>query len=174
MVSPMRPIKNSAELYAHAIAIEREAAARYLEFAERMSDLGNEAVAQIFGTLATLEAEHLVELLERTADMALPEHAGSDYRWLSGSAPETVDRELVFRLMSPHQALEIALLAEKRAAAFFETVVLTADDAMLRALACEMAADEADHIAMLEKLLESTPSPLIDWASVYEGAAARP
>ena len=173
MVSAMRPIKSSAELYAHAIAIEREAAARYFEFAERMSDLGNESVAEIFATLATLEAEHLVELLERTADMALPELAAHEYRWLGGSGPETVDRELVYRMMTPRHALEIALLAENRAAAFFETVILTADDAMLRALACEMAADEADHVAMLEKLLETTPSPLIDWASVYEGAAAR-
>ena len=170
MVVPMRPIKTSAELYAHAIAIEREATARYLEFAERMSDLGNDPVAEIFGTLATLEAEHLVELLERTAEMALPEFAGGEYRWLSGSAPETVDRELVFRLMTPRHALEIALLAENRAAAFFESVVLTADDALLRALACEMAADEADHVAMLEKLLESTPDPVVDWASVYQNA----
>ena len=169
----MRPIKTSAELYAHAIAIEREAAARYFEFAERMSDLGNEAVAEIFSTLATLEAEHLIELLERTADMALPDLAADEHRWLGGSAPETVDRELVFRLMTPRHALEIALLAENRAAAFFDTVVLTCDDAMLRALACEMAGDEADHIAILEKLLETTPSPVIDWASIYEGAAAR-
>ena len=173
MVFSMRPIKSSPELYAHAIAIEREATARYVEFAERMSDLGNEPVAEIFGTLATLEAEHLVELLERTTGMALPELAGGEYRWLSSSAPESVDRELVFRLMTPRQALEIALLAEHRAAAFFESVILTADDAMLRALACEMAADEGDHVAMLEKLLERTPSEMIDWASVYEGATAR-
>jgi hypothetical protein len=39
---------------------------------------------------------------------------------------------------------------------------------MLRALASEMAADEGDHIVMLEKLLERTPSPIVDWASVYE------
>ena len=169
----MGPIKSSAELYAHAIAIEREATARYLEFAERMSDLGNEAVAQIFSTLATLEGEHLAELLERTAGMPLPALGGDEYRWLGGGAPETVDRDLVFRLMSPHHALEIALLAENRAAAFFETVILTSHDGLLRALACELAADEGDHIAMLEKLLETTPSPVIDWASIYEGAPAR-
>jgi rubrerythrin len=169
----MGPVKSSAELYAHAIAIEREATARYLEFAERMSDLGNEAVAEIFSTLATLEAEHLVELLERTANMPLPALASDEYPWLGGRAPETIDRDLVFRPISPHQALEVALLAENRAAAFFETVILTSNDGMLRALACELAADEGDHIAMLEKLLATTPSPLIEWASIYEGAAAR-
>jgi rubrerythrin len=166
----MASIKSSAELYAHAIAIEREATARYLEFAERMSDLGNEAVAQIFSTLATLEGEHLAKLLERTAGMPLPA-LGDEYSWLGGGAPETVDRNLVFRLMSPHQALQVALLAENRAAVFFETVILTSSDGMLRALACELAADEGDHIAMLEKLLETTPSPVIDWASIYESGA---
>lgn len=162
------PITTTPALYAHAIAIEREAVARYSEFAERMADLGNEAVAEIFATLARLETEHLEELVARTASMALPAIAAHEYGWLDGVAPETAARELVFRLMTPRHALEIALAAERRAAAFFEHVVLTAEDAMLRAAAGEMAADETDHVAMLEQLLERTPGPIVDWASVYE------
>jgi rubrerythrin len=166
----MKAITSPAELYAHAIAIEREAAARYSEFAERMDDLGNEAVAEIFATLARLEAEHLDALLERTAAIDLPALPEHEYGWLESGAPETAARELVFRLMSPRQALRIALAGEKRAAAFFESVVLTTDDPMLRALASELAADESDHIVMLEKLLDTTPDPVVDWASVYEGS----
>ena len=164
----MRRIASTAELYAHAIAVEREAAARYSEFAERMDDLGNEAAAAVFGTLARLEAEHLDELLKRTEGMDLPWLGAHEYAWLDAAAPETAARELVFRLMTPRHALEIALAGEKRAAAYFESIVLTADDAMLRALATEMATDEADHIVMLEKLLERTPSAIVDWASAYE------
>jgi len=160
-------MKTVAHLYAHAIAIEREAAARYSEFAERMADLGNEAAAEVFATLARLEAEHLDELVKRTTGMALPELAGHEYAWLDAGAPETAARELVFRLLTPRQALEIALQGEKRAAAFFESVVLNAGDPMLCALAVEMAADEADHIVMIEKLLERTPSAIVDWASAY-------
>jgi len=159
---------NPLTLYAHALAIEREAVARYSEFAERMSDLGNDAAAEVFATLARMETEHLEELDKRTAGLALPALADGEYSWLDAAAPETAARELVFRLMTPRHALEIALAGERRAAAFFEHVVLTAEDAMLRALACEMAADEGDHIVMLEKLLERTPSPIVDWASVYE------
>jgi rubrerythrin len=55
----MEPIRSAVELYAHAIAVEREAAERYAEFAQRMNDLGEEAVAAVFGRLAGLEAEHL-------------------------------------------------------------------------------------------------------------------
>lgn len=163
-----RALMDTLKLYAHAIAIEREAVGRYSEFAERMDDLGNQAAADVFGTLAQLEAEHLEELLERTAGMDLPRVAAQEYAWLDGAAPETAARELVFRLMTPRHALEIALAGEKRAAAFFESVILTTGGAMLQALACEMAADEGDHILMLEKLLETTPGPVVDWASIYE------
>ena len=153
-------------LYAHAIAIEREAVARYSEFAERMDDLGNEAAAEVFATLARLETEHLEVLLARTRGMKLPRIATGEYAWLEHAAPETAARELVFRLMTPRHALEIALAGEKRAAAFFESIILTTGDALLRALACELSADEGDHIAMLEKLLETTPGPVVDWASI--------
>jgi rubrerythrin len=171
-VAMTTPRITAPALYAHAIAIEREAIARYSEFAERMADLGNHAVAEVFATLARLETEHLEALAARSAGMKLPELAAHEYRWLndglSGAAPETAARELVFRLMTPRHALEIALAGEKRAAAFFEQVVVSVEDAMLRALAAEMAADEADHVALLEKLLETTPGPIVDWASVYD------
>lgn len=46
------PIRSTVELLAHAIEIEREAAARYAEFGERMHDLGNDVVAELFLRLA--------------------------------------------------------------------------------------------------------------------------
>ena len=160
--------ESAAELYAHAIAIEREAVERYTELAWRMDDLGNEAVAEVFAGLARFEAEHLQALLARTAGVALPALAPHEYAWLDAGAPETAARELVFRLMTPRHALAIALGAEQRAAAFFEQVLMTAGDPALRALARERAAAETGHIVMLEKLLETTPGAVVDWASVYE------
>jgi len=164
----MSRILSAAELYAHAIAIEREAAERYAEFAERMDDLGNEAAAELFARLAGFEAGHLDALLARTEGIALPELSADQFRWLDAGAPETAARELVFRLMTPRQALAIALAAEERAQAFFEHVLTSADDPALRALAREMAADEAEHARVLQRLLERTPEPWVDWASVYE------
>lgn len=166
----MKPIRNAAELYAHAIAIEREAAERYAEFAERMSDLGNDAVAELFGRLAEYEAEHLDALLRRTDGVALPAIASQDYRWLDSVAPETAARKLVFRLLTPHQAVVIALRAERRAQAFFEEIFVTADDPALRALAQEMAAEEREHVVLVENLLSQTREGNVDWATVAEGA----
>jgi rubrerythrin len=164
----MAPIRTAPELYAHAIAIEREAAERYAEFAERMDDLGNEAVAEVFARLAEFEAEHLEALLRRTEGIALPALSGDEYKWLDSGAPETAAHELVLRLMTPRQALAIALAAEERAQAFFEHVLGSAHDPALRALAREMAMDEAEHAQVLQRLLDRTPEPWVDWASIYE------
>ena len=158
----MKAIRSAPELYAHAIAIEREAAERYTEFAERMDNCGNEAVAAVFATLARLETEHLLALERRTDGIALPELQTNDYRWLEGGAPETPARELVFRVMTPHGALAIALGAEKRAQMFFESALLTAEDPALRALAREMAAEESDHVVLIENLLKRTPDALVN------------
>jgi rubrerythrin len=164
----VKPIRSVPELYAHAIAIEREAAERYAELFQHMDDLGNEAVAAVFGTLAGLETEHLLALERRTEGTTLPELRTDQYRWLDAGAPEASARELVFRLMTPRHALAIALGAEKRAQAFFEQVLMGSDDPELRALAREMAAEEAEHTVLIEQLLERTPDALVDWASVYE------
>jgi hypothetical protein len=76
-----------------------------------------------------------VALERRSHGIALPDLAHQDYRWLeTGAAPETAVRELVFRLMTPRNALAIALGAEKRAQAFFERVLVT-DRATRRARA---------------------------------------
>jgi rubrerythrin len=157
-------IESVAELYVHAIAIEREAAERYAEFAERMADLGNDEVAALFGVLARAEKLHLEALRRRTEGVALPA-LEADYSWLDDGPPETVARELVFRLMTQRDALEIALLAEKRARAFFEHVMRTGDDPALRALAREMAAEEAEHVAMVEDMMRKTPAPLAGWTT---------
>jgi rubrerythrin len=164
----MKPIRTAPELYAHAIAVEREAAERYAEFAQRMSDMGAEAVAAVFAALSRLETEHLVALERRTEGLALPELDTQGYRWLEVGAPESAAHEFILRLMTPHSALTIALGAEKRAQVFFEQVLMTADDPALRALAREMAADEADHVTLIEQLLARTPDAAVDWASVYE------
>jgi rubrerythrin len=169
----MKKIESAPELYAHAIAIEREAAQRYSEFAGRMADLGNEAVAELLDRLAGFEAEHLETLLRRTQGVALPELATSEYKWLDATAPETPARELVFRLVNPRQALAIALAAEKRAQAFFERAFMMAEDPVLRGLAQEMAMEEQEHVAMVERVLERTPASNIDWDAIFETRASR-
>ena len=166
-------IDSPAELYAHAIAIEREAAERYGEFAERMQDLGRDEVADVFGFLARIEAEHLETLLARTVGIALPAITEGRYRWLDAGAPETAARELVYRLMTPRHALAIALHAEQRAQAFFEHVYWTCSDPALRALAKEMAAEEREHVDMVSKMLGETPEPTLDTTLIFANSSVK-
>lgn len=165
-------VRSVPELYAHALAIEREATARYQEFAERMADEGNDHVATLFRSLAAFESEHVNQLLEATRKMQLPEIPAGEYAWLDAGAPETAAHDFVFRLMTPHDALEIALEAEQRARRFFDEVYETATDALLRDLALDMAREEDDHVAWVERALATNPDPHIDWEKVLEARAA--
>ena len=162
-----KPIRSSEELFAHAIAIEREAAVRYSEFGERMRDLGNDVVAELFLRLARLEKKHEDELVRRASGLSLPQIAAGEYAWLDKGAPETAPHDLVLNLLTPHAALRIALDAEVRAAAFFESARRQASDPALAELAAEMAAEEGVHIAWVKSAIRRTPNPLIDWGSVF-------
>ena len=164
----MRLIDTAAELYAHAMAIEREAAERYAELAERMQDKGEEDLARVFGLLARMEAEHLETLQRRTRGVELPAIEQGKYNWLDSGAPETAARELVFRLLTPRKALAIALHAEKRAQAFFEHVYWTAFDPALRALAKEMAAEEREHVDLVTGMLDETPEGSLDNTLIFQ------
>ena len=150
----------SAELYVHAIAIEREAAERYAELARAMFAQGNHAVAALFGMLASVEGRHLDELRRRTAGLSLPA-LNADYTW-HGDAPETVAVE---GALTREGALGMALQAEKRARAFFEHASRVAQDAETRELAREMAAEEAEHAALIERMIERGPRGETDWRS---------
>ena len=165
-MKPEKTIRSTEELLAHAIEIEREAALRYAELGERMRDLGNDVVAELFLRLARLEQVHLGELERRAAGKKLPTIARCEYAWLEDSAPETA-RELVLSLLTPHSALQVALQAERRALAFFEDVRAKAADPALAALAGEMAAEEGVHVAWVQSALRRTPDPVIDWGAVF-------
>ncbi|HXZ52292.1 MAG TPA: ferritin family protein [Burkholderiales bacterium] len=162
----VRTIRSVPELYAHALAIEREAAARYQEFATRMDDEGNDAAARLFRELAGFERQHAAQLERDTKGMLLPSPAPGDYAWLDSAAPETAAHDLLFRLMTPSDALEIALAAELRAQDFFEHVRAEASDARLRDLASEMAQEEQAHAAWVREALARTPDPRVDWDRV--------
>jgi rubrerythrin len=163
----MKLIQTAPELYAHAIAIEEEAAERYAEFAEHMDDEGREDLARVFAMLAATEAEHLEALERRTSGVKLPAIAPGRYSWLYGQSPEAPVRELVYRLMTPRQALSIALDAERRAQAFFEQVCWSADDPALRSLAREMAAEEREHVGLITSMLGDMPAKSLETTVIF-------
>ena len=171
----MRPaMKNVPELYAHALAVEREAAVRYREFAQWMHDLGIDHVAVLFDHLQEEEAKHLRRLEEETDGMQLPELSPWQYAWLFTSLPESIDQAFPLMPQNTRDALAFALAAERRAKRFFDSVALEAEDQAVRKLASEMLTEECHHIEEIEHQLEIEPDPAVDWSAVYEGVQLRP
>jgi rubrerythrin len=154
-------------LYAHAIAMEREAAARYREFAQSMRDHGNDAMGELFERLAAVESAHADRLERETRNVAIPIVDPSEYAWIEAGSPEAGAREFVLRMMTPFDALKIALAAEERARHFFAEVLGAAVDAEVKSLAMEMLADEADHIEWVKEALEHAPRPAVDWEQLF-------
>jgi rubrerythrin len=157
-MSTRRVIRTVEELYAHALALEYEAAERYREFAGWMADFGNDSVAKLFNELASHEGAHALRLAKQTEGMKLPRISSGEYAWLELGAPETVARGLVSRLLTPEDALRIALAAEERAKLFFDNVLNTAEDAALIELAAEMGREEQEHVAWVKQALERLTS----------------
>lgn len=149
-----------ADFYAQAIAIEREAAERYRELAAQMSSLGNREISRLFETLAGYEERHAEELKERAKGMKLPRLPAGAHSWLESGPTEIPRYELLYSRVQPHHVLLLALRAERRAKEFFERIGERSTDAEVRKLALVFAREEADHVARIERALESElPQP---------------
>jgi len=165
-------IASAGDFLAHALAIEREAADRYREFAQQMQDHGNGDAARLFERLAAREAEHAQRIERRAAENAVALPPLRDYAWFGAAAPESAAHEFVFQLMTAADALRIALAAERRAQAFFERVGALAGDPEVSALASEFAVDEAEHVAAIAGAIAKEPDPNIDWAAWFAADAS--
>lgn len=149
---------NDVELFlAHAIELEREAARRYEELAAAMQTDGNRALKGFFTAMAGFSRKHLAEAMARGGFRDLPKLLPGDYQWPDGTSPETADWVGVDSMMDNRAALELALGSERRGHAYYATVATLSSDPEVRMLAAEFAAEEAEHVAELEKLLATTP-----------------
>ena len=104
------------ELLAHALVIELEAVQSYLDLAAQMHECGNDPVA------ARTAQSTPCCVCEQAGDTVLPEFAPWEYRWPGFEAPENIDAAGIHYLMTPHQALELALENEMNAKKFFEDI----------------------------------------------------
>lgn len=147
-----------------ALAMEREAVARYQELADIMATHNNTEVAALFREMAGYEQHHVDHILADmgwTDDVIAPRNSTM---WAMDDAPETVAFEEVHYLMHPWHALKLALAAEQRAQAFFEKLVRDAPTEPIRRAAEDMRDEEAEHVALVEKWLAKVPKPDADWA----------
>ncbi len=165
----VKPPKTVGELMAMALALEREAAARYDELAEEMVHHGNHELAALFNGLGAEERKHEARIgrLMGPDDGARPPVA---FQWRS---PEAMEREAKEEaggvyLMTPYRALCLAVQNEERAFAFFSQIAGGIKDRSLREAAEALAKEELEHIVRLR--LERCRA----WRAESESAARRP
>jgi rubrerythrin len=147
------------DFYAHALAIEREASHRYMDLAQEMQTHNNLAVAETFERLARMEIDHVEEITHAAPDVDTSTIPGWEYQWEGAESPEVTPLSAVHRLLTPFQALELALKNEERALHFFETVRRSSPNHEVRALAEAFAADERLHIEQVKAALARADRP---------------
>jgi rubrerythrin len=157
--------RSMEEFMAQALAMEREAVARYTEFADAMDVHNNADVAQMFRKMAQYEGEHARRILEQMGWTADPPPPAGGFGWPGLEGPETVPSDGVHYLMRPWHALQVALAAEQRAEAFFGELARAAPDDAVRRAALEMQADEREHVELVLAWLAKMPEPERDWAT---------
>ena len=156
------------ELYAHSLAIEREAFKRFIELERYMRDCGLDHIADEFEKIGREEQEQYEALALGSAERELPQIAEWEYAW-HYLGPKA-DKPRAPR--SPREALQFALWSERRAQNFYLDVAEHCDDDTLCAFAAEMAVDEQRHVQRLEQLLAREPEPATtadDGAEILRG-----
>lgn len=151
------------EFLAHAIALECEAAERYLELADMMEAHRNDAVAALFRDMVRYSRLHLDSILKRAVDMALPTLRPSAFRWRH--PPEMGGDEAFDYTLNAYDALRYARENEQRAMEYYAGVGQGASDEAVRRLAAEFAAEETEHVEALDDWLARTPRPAAPWAA---------
>ncbi len=156
-------VSDEADFLARAWTMEVEAAERYSMLADAMHEHNNREVAELFRKLARIEQLHAEQLLEQNLTMHPPVLPPGGIRWGAGEGPETADPGELHYRMQPYHALQIALACEKRAQSFFAGYARDATRAAVRKAAREMAAEEGEHVRLIEEWLKRTPPPDKDW-----------
>jgi len=162
---PAPSVRSVNELLSVALVMERTAAARYAELARRMAERENDELADLFTRLGRLERDHARFIERRLAGQMPPQGA------VTPSVESiALDEEAP---LTPRAVLLAALRSEEDAKAQFERIAAASQEAAVRRLAEDMAAEEAEHIDRIAAALALHAGPAADWSDPRVAAAAR-
>jgi rubrerythrin len=151
-----------ADFMVQAYAMENDARDRYSEFADQMEVHNNREVAQLFRKLARIEGLHADRIMKEMG-WRKPPAASEMWMWRRQEAPESVPSGELHYLMQPYHALELALECEQRAASFFTGITRSTAPADVKRIAREMAAEERDHVRLIQDWLKKVEKPRAGW-----------
>lgn len=139
-----------ADLFAVAIAMEREAAERYDALATDMEAQGETDLAALFRRLEQAEREHENGIGAWAGRAGIAPSRTLSFQWDSPEAPSREDiAQAGGARMSPWKALAIAVRNEERAFAAYTQIAAKTNDPTVQSYAERMAREELEHVAML-------------------------
>jgi rubrerythrin len=138
-----------------ASLIEVEAYQRYKSFAEAIGHRLSSDSASVFESMAVNEKKHGDQLAERR-------------QALFGNTPARIKIDDVFDVEAPEagaprwnmselSAYQLALSAERKAYAFYDGALPGVKQPDVRALFEELREEEAEHVRMIEEIIERLP-----------------
>ena len=147
------------DFLAHAIAMEKESAERYLELADMMETYSNTDVSALFREMNRYSVMHHDSVKQRAGSIELPDIKSWEYRWVT--PPEMTDEDAFDRELDAFTALQYAHENELRAMNYYQSVAAESDDPEVKRLATEFAAEEKEHAAALDMWIAKTPRPSV-------------
>jgi rubrerythrin len=157
-------VSNLNDLLAVAYQVEIDAVERYNVLADQMETHNNPELVKVFRDLARAEGIHGEEIRRLAGDFDVAARAREIARIGRGDSPEEADLGSAHYLMTPWHALQLSLAGEKRALAYFTSIVETAKDPKVKTLAAELVEEEAEHVNLVHRLLLRYPKPSENWA----------
>jgi rubrerythrin len=157
-------ISSLNDLLAVAYQIEIDAVERYNVLADQMETHNNPDLVKIFRDLARAEGIHGEEIRRLAGDFDVANHARQVARFGRMESPEEATLDFAHYLMTPWHALQLSLAGEKRALMYFSSIVETATDPKVKAMAAELVEEEAEHVNLVNRLLLRYPRPEDSWA----------
>ncbi|PWC38935.1 ferritin family protein [Azospirillum sp. TSO22-1] len=145
---PIEPIRTVEDLMDLASGMEQDAAVRYEQLAEAMDRRDEAALAKLFRELAALERGHVEGIARWAARDGLRRPEPAHFTW---RLPETFGDEAegaAAHILTPYEALAVAVRNEERAFAFYTYVSAMADGEVQRR-AESLAREELNHVALL-------------------------
>lgn len=142
-----------SELCGHALELERDAAQRFGDYARRTRELGASGTADLFSMLAVEQHQEMCALELATGERKAAELSPWEYAWRLTYMPEAMEQRPRVVPVSAREALQLAVMAKRRAEAFYNDVGENARDAVVRSCAVEMAGAERGQIRRLQRQL---------------------
>ena len=152
-------IESLAEFLAHAIVLEQESVERYQQLADSMDTHNNPEVAKLFGKLAHFGEKHAHEVEQYATGLDLPQISPWEFKWSCPESPESFCFDDAHYLMNTRQALKIARHNEREGQHFYAQVAENSSNPEVSRLAAEFAAEEAEHVQLLDHWLINLTEP---------------